>query len=600
MSLNSILKKKYFQYFQYFSYFYSYLGYRIFVSFALSIGVALLDGLGLAMFLPLLEMMGGGEQSIESLGNLSFLIDGFHALDISLTITSVLLVMLLFFVLKGIVKFIEGYYKVILQRYFIQKIRFSQIDLLTDYNFKSFVMADSGRIQNTVSGEVNKVLGAYNGYFFAMQGMIMVMVYTGLAFTVNPQFTFLVILGGSMSNFLYSWIFKKTKSISRILTESNHEFQGLLIQKVAFFKYLKATGQLKDFSSKLKEKVTEIEGYLKKIGMLGAFINGIREPLVILVVVSVIILEINVFGGSINLILLSLLFFYRSLTYLMSLQNYWNAFLANHGSLENMQEFLAELESGKESNGKLVFEGFEKEIKLQGVGFYYKDAMILKDISFSIKKNQTVALVGESGSGKTTLMNLLSGLVLPDQGNITIDGIPIVDLERNSYQKKIGYITQDPVIFDDTVFNNVTFWAEPNESNKRKFWKALEQASIVDFVKGLPKVENTRLGNNGIMVSGGQKQRFSISRELYKEVDFLMMDEATSALDSETEQLIKQNMELLKGKVTIIMIAHRLSTVKHADQIILMSKGEILQIDDFAGLASNSESFKKMVGAQAF
>ncbi|WP_113922803.1 ABC transporter ATP-binding protein [Cognataquiflexum aquatile] len=594
------LKKQFKQSFKYFLYFYSILGFRIFISFGLSIGVAVLDGLGLAMFLPLLEMMGGGEKSSEALGNLSFLLDGLDALDISLTITSVLLVMLVFFILKGIVKFIEGYYKVILQRYFIQKIRFSQIDLLTDYNYKSFVMADSGRIQNTVSGEVNKVLGAYNGYFFAMQGFIMVMVYTGLAFTVNPQFTLLVILGGSLSNLLYSWIFKKTKSISRELTDSNHEFQGLLIQKVAFFKYLKATGQLKDFSGKLKEKVLEIEGYLKRIGILSSFINGVREPLVIMVVVGVIILEINVFGGSINLILLSLLFFYRALTYLMNLQNYWNAFLANHGSLENMQEFLIELESGKENNGQEVFKGFENEIVLKGVGFHYREAVILNDISFSIKKNQTVALVGESGSGKTTLMNLLSGLVLPDRGIITIDGKSIVDLDRTTYQKKIGYITQDPVIFDDTVFNNVTFWAEPNEANQRKFWKALEQASIVDFVKGLPNVENTRLGNNGIMVSGGQKQRFSIARELYKEVDFLMMDEATSALDSETEQLIKQNMEFLKGKITIIMIAHRLSTVKHADKIILLNKGEILQMDNFEGLASSSESFKRMVEAQEF
>lgn len=560
----------------------------------------MLDGLGLAMFLPLLEIMGGEGQSDKSLGNLSFLLDGLNSLNISLTMISVLLVMLLFFTLKGIFKFIEGYYKVILQRYFIQKIRFSQLDLLTEFDYKSFVMADSGRIQNTVSGEVNKVLAAYNGYFFAAQGLIMVLVYMVLAFTVNPQFTLLVIFGGGLSTFIYSWTFKKTKFISHKLTDSNHDFQGLLIQKVAFFKYLKATGQLKDFRDRLKDKVYEIEEHLKKIGLLNSFINSIREPLVILVVVSVIILEVSFFGGNISLILISLLFFYRALTYLMNLQNYWNIFLSNHGSMENMQAFLTDLEAGREENGKVEFRNFENEITFKGVGFHYKDVTILKDISFSIRKNQTVALVGESGSGKTTLMHLLSGLVLPDQGSLTIDGTSIFDMERNSYQRKIGYITQDPVIFDDTIFNNITFWSEPNETNKKRFWKALEQASILDFVESLPKLEKTKLGNNGIMVSGGQKQRFSIARELYKDVEFLMMDEATSALDTETEQLIQQNMEFLKGKVTIIMIAHRLSTVKHADNIVLLSKGEILQIDDFAGLYSTSESFMKMVEAQEF
>lgn len=588
------------KYFKHFSYFYSILGYRILISFSLSFGVALLDGLGLAMFLPLLEMMGDDAGTGESLGKLSFILDALAMLNIPMTLTSILLLMLAFFILKGIIKFIEGYYKVVLQRFFIQKIRFSQIDLLSSYNYKSFVMADSGKIQNTVSGEVNKVLGAYNSYFFTIQGGIMVMVYMGLALIVNPQFALLVIIGGGLSNFIYTWIFKKTKAISRKITNSNHDFQGLLIQKVAFFKYLKATGYIGDFRDKLKSKVIEIEVYLKRIGLLNAFINAIREPLVILVVVGVILLEVKLLDGSLNLILLSLLFFYRALTYLMNLQNYWNAFLANHGSLENMQEFLEDLKEGEDREGELLFSNFKDDIQVETLSFSYGKKRIINEVSFSIQKNQTIALVGESGSGKTTLMNLLTGLVLPDHGDVKIDGVSIKDLNRKSLQRSIGYITQDPVIFDDTIFNNITFWAEPNEANKRKFWEALEQASIIDFVKGLPNLENTRLGNNGIMVSGGQKQRFSIARELYKEVDFLMMDEATSALDSETEAIIQNNLELLKGKLTIIIIAHRLSTVRHADKIIFLSKGEIQNIDDFDNLILNSLGFKKMVESQEF
>src|SRR5690554_4105147 len=170
------------------------------------------------------------------------------------------------------------------------------------------------------------------------------------------------------------------------------------------------------------------------------------------------------------------------------------------------------------------------------VEFNYGSTRILDGITFTLYKNRTLALVGESGSGKTSLMNLMAGLALPDQGEITIDGQPIRDIDRRTFQRRLGYITQEPVIFSDTIFNNVTFWDQPSPENKARFFEALAKAAVYDFVMGLEKKEESPLGSNGIMVSGGQKQRISIARELYKEVDILLMDEATSALDSETER----------------------------------------------------------------
>jgi subfamily B ATP-binding cassette protein MsbA len=156
------------------------------------------------------------------------------------------------------------------------------------------------------------------------------------------------------------------------------------------------------------------------------------------------------------------------------------------------------------------------------------------------------------------------------------------------------------VIFNDTIFNNVTFWDEPTAENKERFIEALKKASIYDMVMSQPLEGDALLGSNGINVSGGQKQRLSIARELYKEVDFLFMDEATSALDSETEKEIQENIEQLKGKYTLIIIAHRLSTIKDADRIVILNKGEIVQVGNFEELFMNSASFKKMVELQGF
>jgi subfamily B ATP-binding cassette protein MsbA len=450
--MEKILKK----YFSNFLYFYSHLGHRIFISFSLSMFVAIMDGLGLAMFLPLLEMVDGGQSSAEGLGKLSFLVSWIETFGLKIELSSVLFVMLLFFILKGVFKFIESYYKVLLQRYFIKRIRFSQLNLLANLDYKTFVQSDSGKIQNSVSGEVNKVLAAYNSYFYILQGAVMITVYMALAFTVNAQFTFLVIIGGSLTNLIYTRIFRKTKAISIRLTQSNHDFQGFLIQKVAHFKYLKATGTIKKYSAKLKSKVLEIEIYLMQIGLLNSFINAVREPLVIVVVVGVILIEVNWLGGSLGLILLSLIFFYRALTYLMNIQNYWNAFLENYGSLSNMRDFLEALSQGQDQNGTVQFEGFKEKLSLSNLSFSYGNKGVLHDINLKIFKNETIALIGESGSGKTSLMNILTGLVYPNQGDFCVDGISLQDLDRESFQNRIGYVTQEAVIFDDNIFNNVT------------------------------------------------------------------------------------------------------------------------------------------------
>lgn len=588
------------KYFTYFSYFYTHLRNKLFVAFGLSIGVGVLDGLGLAMFLPLLQMIDGGESNGEGLGNLDFLVHGMERLGIPLTISAVLLVMLGFFALKGVVKFMEGYYKVYLQRFFIKKLRFANVDLLAAYSYKSFVMADSGKIQNTISGEVERVLGAYNAYFNAMQGACMVLVYIVLALSVNAQFTLLVLGGGALTNFIYTLIYKKTKTLSKELTLSGHGFQGLLIQKVAFFKYLKATGLMEGYGKKLKSKILEIEYSQKNIGILNALLNAIREPIIIFIMVLVILVEIEIMGGSLSLIILSLLFFYRALTFLMSVQNYWNGFLANHGSLENMEEFMQELKMGKETQGLHQVNFFKDSIEFDKVGFQYGASKILHHISFTLDKNQTLALVGESGSGKTSLINLIAGLSLPDEGQIFVDGHSIDDLDRRTLQRRIGYITQEPVIFSDTIFNNVTFWDKPSPENMARFIEALRKAAVYDFVMGLPEQGQSPLGNSGIMVSGGQKQRLSIARELYKDIDILLMDEATSALDSETEKAIQENIEALKGQYTIVIIAHRLSTVKNADQILLLNHGRIEKMGTFEELVDGSTSFKRMVELQEF
>ncbi|WP_026452234.1 ABC transporter ATP-binding protein [Aequorivita capsosiphonis] len=593
--LKDLVKK----YFKDFTFFYRYLRSKIFIAFILSIAVSFLDGLGLTMFIPLLQVVeDGGLANPDEMGQLGIFIKAIQGLGIPMTLVGVLIMMMVFFVLKGVATYMRSIYLVILLQSFNRKIRLNLLTLLNRLDFKRFILSDVGRIQNTMTGEVGRVSLAFANYFHTFQQAVMVLVYIGFAFMADPQFAVLVTIGGVLTNFLYQFIYKRTKGASRELTRYNSTFQGQVIQHVGHFKYLKATGMVNEYGEKLKETIFNIEKSLRRIGSLNSIATAAREPMLVIIIAVVIFIQATFFGGNIGVILISLLFFYRALSSLMALQGYWNSYMAVSGSIENMQDFQKHLEAGKEKTGKTTIKSLDKKITIEHVNFAYGEEQILNDINLEIKRNESVAFVGESGSGKTTLVNLIAGLLPESQGRILIDEIPLKEINKESYQKRIGYVSQDPVVFNDTIYNNVTFWAPPTPENLKRFERSAQQAALADFLNELPNGKNTELGNNGINLSGGQKQRISIARELFKEIDILILDEATSALDSETEKAIQESIDALQGQYTILAVAHRLSTIRNADRIVFMDKGKILDVDHFDALVQKQDRFRKMVELQ--
>ena len=202
------------------AFYFGYLRYRIFLAVTLSIGIGIMDGFGLTMFLPLLQMVSGAETAdAESLGNLKIIVEGIEALGIDLTLISVLAVMVVFFFLKGIAIFLNSVYRTILRQIFIKKIRNNILDSFNQIKFKYFVMSDIGRIQNTMTGEVERVSRSFQDYFRTAEQSILVLVYMGFAFFVDPQFALLVSMGGILTNILYKQIYKRTKGKSKEFTK---------------------------------------------------------------------------------------------------------------------------------------------------------------------------------------------------------------------------------------------------------------------------------------------------------------------------------------------------------------------------------------------
>jgi len=592
--LNKIIRNK-----TSFSYFYGHLGYRLFIALSLSMFVAVLDGFGISLFLPLLQMAGGDQQvDPESLGKLSYIMDAIRTLGFELTLFKVLGFMLIFFVLKGLVQFLTSTYKVTLQRDFVQQLRLNLLNLFNNLNYKAFVNLDAGRIQNTLTSEIERITQGYNFYLVTFQQGVMALVYLSFSYFIDYQFALLITFGAILTNLFYLNLFKKTKIASQKFTSDTNTFHGLISQYITNFKYLNATGLISKFGSKVFTSVKDIEKSRKNIGIYNTILGSIKEPVLITLIVSIVIIQIYFLGGNIGEILISLLFFYRALTSVASVQYFWNQYVSTTGSIDNIIDVQHNFEKAQAPENRSYNENSPIKLSLKNLGFFYGKTQILKAINLDILPFSTVAFVGESGSGKTTLLNILSGLLPVEKGKFLINEQESTSIDISRYNKCIGYIAQEPVVFNDTVFNNVAFWDKKTKHNIIKFKRALEQASLLDFVESLQNKENTMLGNNGINLSGGQKQRIAIARELYKEIEILIMDEATSSLDSETEKNIQNQIDALKGKYTILIAAHRLSTVKNADQIVFMKNGKILHIGSFEETIENVGDFKRMVELQ--
>ena len=243
----------------------------------------------------------------------------------------------------------------------------------------------------------------------------------------------------------------------------------------------------------------------------------------------------------------------------------------------------------------------EKLISLKNVQYNYPNTSrtTLKNINLSIPVNTTVGLVGATGCGKTTTVDIILGLLEAQKGTLEVDGKVITKQNARSWQRSLGYVPQQIYLSDDTITANIAFGVEPKDINQEAVEKASKVANLHDFVtEELPKKYQTEIGEKGVRLSGGQRQRIGIARALYHSPKVLILDEATSALDNQTEKAVMDAVNNLSKSITIIIIAHRLSTLKKCDKIFLLEKGEIKDQGTFEELIKTNENFNKNASNQ--
>ena len=453
---------------------------------------------------------------------------------------------------------------------------------------------------NAVTVEFTNLTSAFSHCTQSIVSALFSLTYLVLALIISPVLAVALIVFGIPAYFLLRASFRVVQRVSVQNTRNNSLLQSLLIQALSAFKYFKATASTGGVSGAVSSAIDEQGRLLYAQRRLGSLVKNSIDLLTVLLIVALLLYYVEVVGTAFVEMVFVLFILRRTVMFAQQTQRAYQQFLEFSGSVRLFRGLGEELSKNEEVFADdLAPPNFDLPIRLDNVSFGYGEAApVLSDINLVIPPRRKVAFVGASGAGKTTLATLLTGILRPTAGEISIGGVPYPQTDQLKLREGIGYVTQESVIFNDTVRNNVSLWDE-TDTLSDEVLPAARMAHADEFIGELPDGYDTLLGDYGMRVSGGQRQRIAIAREVYKNPSVLIFDEGTSALDSESESVIHRNISRLRGSVTLVLIAHRLSTVRDSDMIFVLEDGRIVEQGTYDFLYDSGGKFTEMVNHQS-
>lgn len=417
---------------------------------------------------------------------------------------------------------------------------------------------------------------------------------------------FLVVL--PVGVWLIALIGRKLKHSSRRGQNELGGLNAILEETLGGLKAIKSFGREDDLERRFADANQDYTRTMIKVARHRELSSPLSEVLGTLALVFILVVGgWQVFDGSIqpSVFIFFVIIFARIIPPIQAIVRSYNTLLKSNASAERFLEVLDADEVILEKPDAVVLPGFTDSIAFHDVCFSYREKqesqenpLVLRNITLTIPKGKTVAVVGPSGAGKTTLVDLLPRFYDCTSGDIVIDGHDIRDLNINSLRRQFGLVSQNCILFNDTVANNIAFGS--TDYSLEQIREAARVAHADEFIDQLPQGYDTAIGDRGLNLSGGQRQRLSIARAVLRDTPILILDEATSALDSESEHAVQQGLDALMQGRTSIVIAHRLSTIKGADLIVVLDKGQIVEQGTHEELMTLGGLYKKLVDMQSF
>jgi subfamily B ATP-binding cassette protein MsbA len=421
-------------------------------------------------------------------------------------------------------------------------------------------------------------------------------------FIISLKLTLFVLIFMPISGLIISKVAKNLRAQSLEAQKESGFLISIVDESLGGLKVIKSYNAEPNFKGKFLDSVTRLLNLSNSIGSKNNLATPLSEFLGVTTIATLLfyggnlVLVDKTLDGSAFIVYLTLAF--NILTPAKAISKASYSVKNGLAAAERVFEVL-EVENEITSKENAIEKtSFDSEITIKNVNFKYEEETVLKDFTLDVKKGQTVALVGQSGSGKSTIANLLTRFYDVKEGTISIDGTDIKDLNLQSLRGLMGLVTQDSILFNDTIKANVSL-GKPDATDD-EIIEALKIANAFEFVNELPNGIHTNIGDSGNKLSGGQKQRLSIARAVLKNPPIMILDEATSALDTESEKFVQVALENMMQNRTSIVIAHRLSTIQKADKIIVMKKGRIVEQGSHEELIAMNGTYNKLVTLQSF
>ncbi|MFH0804165.1 MAG: ABC transporter ATP-binding protein [Candidatus Zambryskibacteria bacterium] len=549
----------------------------------------LLEGIGVNALIPLFSFIVGsgstGDDIIsKTIGKV------FQYTHVPFTLKYLLIFMCLLFILRAVVSIASGYIRARIASDYSEKTRSDLFAKTLKTKWSYLLTQKMGHLQTVLMTNVfntEVLLSHISGVVIIVSSLV---VYMFIAINISMSTTLFTIAVTGVFFVVFKPLMYNTKV-------ANNEIEGLN-RTVAHFVNENVLGMKTVKVMLADNKVIDIgKGYFRSLKDLTSRINFLRvipdslmQPFGIIFIMILFAISYKLPGFNVASFAAVVYLIQRIFLYFQQLQASAQMINDTTPYLRTLIKFEQEANSFEEKYHGTEEFSFSKELEFKNVSFSYQNSKpILNGLNFRINQGEMVGLIGPSGAGKTTIVDLMLRLFEPTGGNILVDGRNILDIDLRSWRENIGYVSQDIFLMNDTIENNIRFYN--SDLKNEELIEAAKAANIYDFVETLKEGFNTIIGDRGVTLSAGQRQRIVIARVLARKPQFLILDEATSALDNESEVQIQEVIENLKGKMTVLVIAHRLSTITNADKLLALDGGKIVEEGKPEELLKNEDSY---------
>ncbi|MBD2694632.1 ABC transporter ATP-binding protein [Anabaena catenula] len=564
---------------------------------------ALFNGISTALIVPVILRIVGQEVDFQGApGILKAIMNPFNNVPENYQIGFMAGAIIGTIALKNLASYTSSLTSSSLNRRITSDMREAGLSILINVDIDYYTKTKVGDLINRLGGEMGRASTAIGNTIRLTTLSITILVFVGLLLSISWQLTIAATALMSVVTLLNQHLISRSKKFGKQLSEMSKAYSIAILETLSGIRLVKSTGNETREYNRIKNLIRTREKADFQAQINSEAIAPLSEFMGVTCLVMIVFLSRTLFADKITALSTVLLTYLLVLLRLLPLISQLNTLRSNFASISTsvtiVSEFLRLENKPFMGNGKLPYKTLRQGIEFKSISFAYtsNEKQVLKDVNLYLPCGTTLALVGGSGAGKSTLADLLPRFYDPTSGCITFDGIDLRDLDLTSVRKHMGIVSQDTFLFNDSVRNNIAY-AKP-EATEAEIITATKRANAYEFISKLPQQFDTLIGDRGVMLSGGQRQRLAIARALVQDPEILILDEATSALDTVSERLVQSALDELSHNRTTLVIAHRLSTVRKADQIAVLEQGSVVEVGTHEQLLKKGGYYSRLYSMQ--